>query len=63
MEEGDKLLVISSGNEGIQADVIKEQIRDLEESMEVMNRYKQALMNKENTLGQSGKELEYLWES
>ena len=59
VEEGDKLLVISSGNEGIQADVIKEQIRDLEESMEVMNRYKQALMNKENTLGQSGKELEY----
>ena len=59
MEEGDKLLVISSRNESIQADVIKEQIRDLEESIKVMNRYKQALMNKENTLGQSGKELEY----
>ena len=59
VQEGDTVLVISSGNEGAQATVIQEQIADLEETIEVMDKYKTALKEKENTLAQSGKELEY----
>ncbi|ACK91410.1 HlyD family efflux transporter periplasmic adaptor subunit [Bacillus cereus] len=59
VKKGDRILVISSGNEGVQANAIKEQIRDLEETIEVMDRYKQSLMKKENTLKQNGKEMEY----
>lgn len=59
VEEGDTVLVISSGNEGAQATVIQEQIADLEQTIAAMDKYKTALMEKENTLAQTGKELEY----
>jgi multidrug resistance efflux pump len=59
VKKGDRILVISSGNEGVQATAIEEQIRDLEETIEVMDRYKQSLMKKENTLKENGKEMEY----
>ncbi|MFN7249516.1 MAG: HlyD family efflux transporter periplasmic adaptor subunit [Anaerobacillus sp.] len=59
VREGDLLLVISSGNEGIQATLVKEQIDDLTDTLNVMDKYVKSLIDQKNTLSQTGKELEY----
>ena len=59
VQEGDILLVISSGNEGLQASIVQQQIEDLHDALEIMALYEQALLTEENTLSKAGKELEY----
>lgn len=59
VKEGDILMVISSGSEGLQASIVQEQIDDLVDTLKIMQRYEQALINKKNTLSPTGKELDF----
>jgi multidrug efflux pump subunit AcrA (membrane-fusion protein) len=59
VHEGDLLIVISSGNEGLQASIVQQQIEDLFDTLKIMDVYEQALLTEENTLSNTGKELEY----
>ncbi|MBM7540419.1 hypothetical protein [Amphibacillus cookii] len=59
VEVGDPIIGLSSGNEGLQAAVVAEQILDLEETLDVMDKYEQALNDQDNIMKQTGKELEY----
>src|SRR5690625_614293 len=59
VESGQVILELSSGSEGLQKSVVDAQINELEETLSVMDKYEQALEQKENTLRQSGKELEF----
>lgn len=59
VEAGEIILKLSSGNEGLQQSVAEAQILELEDTLNAMNKYEKALKKKENTLSQTGKELEY----
>jgi len=59
VEVGDVILILSSGTEGLQKSVVEAQIKDLEDTLFVMDKYEEALEQKENSLSQTGKELEY----
>lgn len=59
VQEGDLLLAISSGSEGLQASIVQQQIEDLQDTLKIMDLYEQALVTEENTLSKAGKELEY----
>lgn len=59
VQEGDILLAISSGSEGLQASIVQQQIDDLHDTLETMDLYEQALVTEENMLSKVGKELEY----
>lgn len=59
VREGEVLLSISSGSEELQTLMIQEQIDDLEDTLEVMARYKTALLEQGNDFSRNGKELEY----
>lgn len=59
VEAGDVILNISSGSEGLQKLIVEAQIVDLEETLEIMEKYEESLEQKENNLSKVGKELEY----
>lgn len=59
VQEGDEILAISSGSEGLQASAIEDQIQDLLEKLDTLDTYEASLEQKENRLKNEGKELEY----
>ncbi|SFO08526.1 HlyD family efflux transporter periplasmic adaptor subunit [Proteiniclasticum ruminis] len=59
VEEGEVILSISSGNEGIQASVIQNQIEDLQLTLKLLDKYEASLQKRENQLSNEGRELEY----
>jgi membrane fusion protein, peptide pheromone/bacteriocin exporter len=59
VQQGEDILAISSGSEGLQASALEDQIQDLLEKLDTLDTYEASLVQKENRLKNEGKELEY----
>lgn len=59
VEMGEVILRLSSGNEGLQQYVAESKIKELEDTLLIMNKYEEALSNGKNILGELGKEVEF----
>lgn len=59
VEEGEIILRLSSGSEGLQKYIAESKIKEIEDTLLIMNKYEEALSNGQNTLDTSGKEMEF----
>jgi len=59
VKAGDLLFSITSGMNGLESKIVLEQISELEELLDVIDKFEKSLNTKKNLLNKRGKELEY----